>query len=60
MYRTTVNAGPARSAWDPQVRVQFEKFYQLRARVHNAWLKGNRQSLGCTGLDSALIAAPAC
>ncbi len=56
-YRTPVNAGPLRTAWDPEVRVEFERFYQLRAKVHNAWLKGQPGSLGCAGADSALIAS---
>ncbi|MFN8579668.1 MAG: hypothetical protein U0163_01630, partial [Gemmatimonadaceae bacterium] len=51
-----MNAGPARTAWDPEVRVDFEKFYQLRSKVHNAWLRGQHASLGCSGADSALIA----
>ncbi|MEP7348274.1 MAG: hypothetical protein ABI877_23615, partial [Gemmatimonadaceae bacterium] len=55
-YRTPINSGPNRSAWEPEVRVQFEKFFQLRTRLQNAWLQGKHEALGCTSADSALIA----
>lgn len=56
-YRTPVSAGPGRSAWEPEVRVRFEKFFQLRSRLQNAWLQGRHDALGCTTADSALISA---
>jgi hypothetical protein len=56
-YRTPAASGPGRSAWEPEVRVRFEKFYQLRTRLQNAWLQGNASSLGCTAADSALVVA---
>ena len=55
LYRTPVNAGRDRAAWLPEVRVDFDKIFALRARVQNAFLQNaNRNS--CTGVDSALIA----
>lgn len=58
-YRTTANAGTTRAAWDPEVRVRFEKFYELRARLTDAFLRGDRTSIGCTGIDSLLVARSA-
>ncbi|MBX6332813.1 MAG: cell surface protein SprA, partial [Gemmatimonadaceae bacterium] len=54
LYRTPVNAGTTRDAWLPEVEVDFNRFYDLRARLENAFLHGG-DSLACTGLDSALI-----
>ncbi|MBV6522413.1 MAG: hypothetical protein MNPFHGCM_02561 [Gemmatimonadaceae bacterium] len=56
-YRTPINTGPGRSAWEPEIRVRFDKFYALRSRLQDAWLKGQRDSLGCSAADSALVAA---
>lgn len=57
MYRTTANSGDTRAAWDPEIRVKFEKFFALRARVQNAFLQGSARRIDCTGTDSALIAS---
>ena len=57
MYRTTANSGNTRAAWDPEVRIKFEKFFALRAKVQNAYLQGSSRRIDCTGTDSALIAA---
>lgn len=55
LYRTPLNGRNGRTAWLPEVRVDFRKLFALRAEIQNAYLQG--QSRGsCTGLDSALIA----
>lgn len=54
LYRTPVNAGDNVDAWLPEVVVDFDKFYALRARVQNNFLQGGNQ-LECTGIDSALV-----
>ncbi|HEX4934650.1 MAG TPA: cell surface protein SprA, partial [Gemmatimonadaceae bacterium] len=56
LYRTEARSGNGRDAWGPEVRVRFEKFYALRAKLQNAFLQNRRDLLGCTALDSALIA----
>jgi hypothetical protein len=58
-YRTPVNSGEGRTAWEPEIRVPFERFYALRARLESAYLAGNTEWLGCTAADSALIGASA-
>ncbi len=55
MYRTPLNGGVTRAAWLPEVRVDFQKFFALRAQIQNAFLAGSRPS-SCTGIDSVLIA----
>ncbi|HEU4643505.1 MAG TPA: cell surface protein SprA [Gemmatimonadaceae bacterium] len=55
LFRTPVNQGPGRDAWLPEVSVDFRRFYELRARVENAYLHGG-EAVACHGLDSALIA----
>lgn len=56
LYRTGVRSGNLRSAWEPEIRVRFERFQALRARLQNAFLRGTADSLACTGIDSVLIA----
>jgi len=56
MYRTPVNSGPSRAAWLPEIRVLFQRFYALRARLESAYLRSARDSVSCVGVDSALIA----
>lgn len=56
LYRTTARSGNTRDAWDPEVRVRFDRFYALRARLQAAFLAGRNAFLGCTALDSTLIA----
>ena len=55
LYRAPASAGTTRAAWEPEVRVQFERFYALRARLQNAFLRGDSASLGCHGTDSLLV-----
>lgn len=55
-YRANALAGTTRSAWEPEVRLRFDRFYQLRSRLQAAFLRADTSSLGCTGIDSVLIA----
>ena len=55
MYRTPVNAGVGLSAWEPEVRVDLQKFQMLRAQLENNFLKGSTDSVSCSGADLALI-----
>ena len=54
-YRTPVNAGRDQAAWLPEVRMDFDKIFALRAEVQNAYLQNANRNT-CTGVDSALIA----
>ncbi len=54
-FRTPLNGGSDRSAWLPEVRVDFEKLFGLRAEIQNSYLQGRTRN-SCTGLDSLLIA----
>ncbi|MEP7382549.1 MAG: cell surface protein SprA [Gemmatimonadota bacterium] len=56
LYRTSIRSGNTRDAWEPEVRVRFEKFFALRAKLQNAFLQNRKLELGCNALDSALIA----
>jgi hypothetical protein len=56
LYRTGAEAGTTRAAWDPEVRVNFNTFYTLRARVTTNFLRGDTTWVGCHGIDSVLIA----
>lgn len=55
MYRTPLVAGDSKLAWLPEVRVNFQKLYDLRAQVQNAYLRSTTPNT-CTGRDSVLIA----
>src|SRR5262249_34850147 len=60
--RAPVNEGPDSTAWNPEIRVDFQKFFDLRGKIEQAYLSHTavaRDSLSCTGLDSALVAASA-
>ena len=56
VYRRAAASGPTRAAWEPEVRVSFQKFYALRSKLETAYLGGSSDSLSCSGVDSALIA----
>ena len=58
-YRTPANAGTTQAAWLPEVRVNFEKLYALRAQLENAYLQNRPDSIACSGADLALIAQSA-
>ena len=53
-YHTFVHVG-GREAWEPEIRVPFERFYQLRAQLESDVLAGRPGWSGCTAADSALI-----
>ena len=55
-YRSPVNAGQGQAAWLPEVVVDFSQLNALRLRLQNAYLQNSRDTLSCTGADSALIA----
>ena len=56
LYRTPVGAGTGQAAWLPEVRIDFNKFFALRAQLQNAFLQASPDSLACHGADSVLIA----
>ncbi|MDQ6827934.1 MAG: cell surface protein SprA [Gemmatimonadota bacterium] len=53
-YRVPVNAGTTVDAWSPEVVVDFNKLFALRAQVQTAYLRGGNPN-ACTGVDSALV-----
>jgi len=55
LYRTPIGSGATRAAWLPEVRVAFQKFFALRSQLETAYLRGSKDSLSCSGVDSALI-----
>lgn len=55
LYHTPLNGGEGKSAWLPEIRVDFTKLFALRAQIQNAYLRGGKAN-SCTGLDSVLIA----
>nr|MCU0648297.1 cell surface protein SprA [Gemmatimonadaceae bacterium] len=55
LYRARANAGPTAAAWEPEVRIDLQRFYRLRALLQNAWLRQSADSLQCTGADLELI-----
>ena len=54
-YRTPVNAGDSRNAWEPEVRVDLQRFQTLRARLENLFLQGSADSIACSGADLELV-----
>jgi cell surface protein SprA len=54
-YRTPVNAGASRNAWEPEVRVDLQRFQALRARLENLYLSGSADSIACSGPDLELV-----
>ena len=56
LFRTPAGSGPTRAAWGSEIRIRFEKFFALRAKLESAYLRSSADSLSCTGADSALIA----
>ena len=58
LYRTPVNAGMGQAPWLPEVRVDFQRFFALRAEIQNSYLQGGADSLGtCSDIDLAIIGA---
>ena len=56
LFRTVAGSGPTEAAWGQEIRVRFEKFFALRAKLEGAYLRSASDSISCTGADSALIA----
>lgn len=59
LYRTTISAGAGQAAWNPEIRVDFNRFFALRQKLQAAYLKNKGDTLQCTGVDSALVRASA-
>ena len=55
-YRTPVNVGRGQAAWLPEVVVDFDQLNALRLKLQNAYLQNSRDTLSCSGVDSAIIA----
>ena len=56
MYRAPVNAGQTQAAWS-DLDIDLSRFVDLRRQIQNAYLAGKAESIACTGVDSAMIAA---
>lgn len=56
MRRVPANAGLNASAWT-DVQLDFNEFVSLRNRIQQDYLAGKKESIACTGLDSALVMA---
>ncbi|HTI63654.1 MAG TPA: cell surface protein SprA [Gemmatimonadaceae bacterium] len=56
MYRSPVNAGQTQAAWT-DLDVDLSRFVDLRRKIQAAYLAGKTESIACTGVDSAIIAA---
>jgi cell surface protein SprA len=54
-YRTPVNTGASQNAWEPEVRVDLQRFQSLRARLENLFLQGGADSIACSGADLELV-----
>jgi hypothetical protein len=54
-YRTPVNTGVTQNAWEPEVRVDLQRFQALRARLETLYLQGSADSLACSGVDLELV-----
>ncbi|MFN2397597.1 MAG: cell surface protein SprA [Gemmatimonadaceae bacterium] len=57
LYRAPANEGTTIDAWRPEVLVEFSRLFALRARIQNNYLRDADTLSGCSGLDSALVAA---
>jgi hypothetical protein len=57
-YHTFVHVG-GKEAWEPEIRVPFARFYELRALLESEFLAGRTAWTGCTAADSAMIGASA-
>lgn len=56
MRRMPQNSGTTQAAWT-DVSVDFDRWIALRDRIQQDYLAGKKESIACTGLDSALVAA---
>ncbi|MEP6621346.1 MAG: cell surface protein SprA [bacterium] len=57
MYRTPVSAGSGQAAWNPEVLVDFNRFFALRQKLQNAYLQNRGDTLSCSGVDVSLVNA---
>ena len=55
MYRSPINSGTTKAAWLPEIVVDFDRLFALRAQIQNAYLQGGQRNT-CHGIDSVLIA----
>ena len=56
LYRAPMNAGQTAAAWT-DLPIDFNKFVSLRNKIGADYLAGKKESITCTGVDSAIIAA---
>jgi hypothetical protein len=58
MYRTPVSGGAGQAAWNPEVRVEFSRFFALRQKIQNAYLANKGDTLqSCSADEIALVNA---
>ena len=57
LYRTPVSAGSGQAAWNPEILVDFNRFFALRQKLQNAYLQNKGDTLSCTGADVGLVNA---
>lgn len=56
LYRAPMDAGSTQASWT-DLQIDFSRFIELRKRVQADYLAGRQESIACTGVDSAMIAA---
>lgn len=56
LYRTPVNAGQTAAAWS-DIAIDFRRFIDLRNKIQKEYLAGKSESIDCTDVDAAIIAA---
>lgn len=56
LYRTSISAGQGQAAWLPEIRVDFNRLFELQTQMRNSIFQAGADSLACTGVDSILIA----
>lgn len=56
MRRAPANAGTTQAAWSDVV-LDFSRLTALQLRIQQAYLAGKKESIMCTGVDSALVVA---
>jgi cell surface protein SprA len=56
LYRSPMNAGQTQAAWT-DLAIDFNRFTALRDKINRDYLAGKKESIACTGADSAIIVA---
>lgn len=56
LYRTPVNAGQTAAAWS-DIAVDLNRFLDLRRKIQADYLAGKKESITCSGADSAIVVA---